>query len=150
MTRHDGGAGTLSAPVLVAREAELAALVACVGSAPAIAVVEGEAGVGKTRLVAELLASPAAAGRLALVGRGQPLRDPFPLGPVVEALREPALCSVTVEHYIEVAHTHCPKPVPLSTTRDPLQGAPSRRSNLRGIDHGHADDRIPPDILGRF
>ncbi|HUP71089.1 MAG TPA: AAA family ATPase [Acidimicrobiales bacterium] len=79
--------GRLSAPVLVARSQELAALTACVESAPAIAVVEGEAGVGKTRLVTELMASRSAAGRLALVGQCHPLRDPFPLGPVVEALR---------------------------------------------------------------
>ena len=80
-------AAALSAPVLVARDDELAALSACVGSAPAVAVVEGEAGVGKTRLVAELLAGPAAAGRLQLIGQCHPLRDPFPLGPVVDALR---------------------------------------------------------------
>lgn len=80
-------AGQLSAPVLVARGQELAALIACVEAAPAIAVVEGEAGVGKTRLVTELMASRSAGGRLALVGQCHPLRDPFPLGPVIEALR---------------------------------------------------------------
>lgn len=82
-----GRAGLLSATVLVARERELGVLAACVASPPSIVAVEGEAGVGKTRLVAELVAASTASGPPALVGRCHPLRDPFPLGPVVEALR---------------------------------------------------------------
>ncbi len=54
---------------------------------PAVAILEGEAGVGKTRLVRELLAHPALAGRCALVGNCHPLREPFPFGPMIEALR---------------------------------------------------------------
>lgn len=79
--------GTLTSPVLVGRADEMARLVACIESAPAVAVVEGEAGVGKSRLVAELLSGPAMAGRTLLVGHCHPMRDPFPLAPVVDALR---------------------------------------------------------------
>ena len=50
-------------------------------------IVEGEAGIGKTRLVGELLSSAALAGRRLLAGHCHRLREPFPLGPVVEALR---------------------------------------------------------------
>ena len=52
-----------------------------------VVMVEGEAGVGKTRLVDELLAHPAVARLHALVGHCQPLREPFPFGAVIEALR---------------------------------------------------------------
>ena len=54
-------------------------------------MVEGEAGVGKTRIVEELLADPQLAGRARYVGACQQLGEPFPLGPVVEALREARL-----------------------------------------------------------
>ncbi|WP_308126192.1 helix-turn-helix transcriptional regulator [Nonomuraea ceibae] len=74
-------------PVLVAREKELARLVALVEGAPAVAVVEGEAGIGKSRLTAELLGGPAVAGLRVLAGACVQIREPFPLGPVVEALR---------------------------------------------------------------
>jgi len=80
-------AGRVVSPALVGRAAELAALVSAVSSAPAVVSVEGEAGVGKTRLVAELLADPVAAGRRVLVGRSHPIRESFPLGPVIEAVR---------------------------------------------------------------
>jgi DNA-binding CsgD family transcriptional regulator/tetratricopeptide (TPR) repeat protein len=74
-------------PVLVGREDELAALVSAVLATPAVVSVEGEAGVGKTRLVAELLARPEVSGRARLAGRCQPIRESFPLGPVIEAVR---------------------------------------------------------------
>jgi DNA-binding CsgD family transcriptional regulator len=77
----------LVSPALVGRDEELARLVAVVSAAPAVAVVEGEAGVGKTRLVEELLASPELSGSRRLVGRCRQMREPFPLGAVVEAVR---------------------------------------------------------------
>jgi DNA-binding NarL/FixJ family response regulator len=79
--------GQLVSPALVGRDAELARLVAVVSAPPAVAVVEGEAGVGKTRLVEELLASPELSGSRRLVGRCRQIREPFPLGAVVEAVR---------------------------------------------------------------
>ncbi|MFD2355330.1 AAA family ATPase [Nonomuraea ferruginea] len=74
-------------PVLVGREKELARLVALVTTAPAVAVIEGEAGIGKSRLAAELLGDPAVAGMRVLSGSCVQIREPFPLGPIVEALR---------------------------------------------------------------
>ncbi|MET7747715.1 AAA family ATPase [Micromonospora sp. NPDC005367] len=52
---------------------------------PSLVFVEGEAGIGKTRLVRESLA--AVTDRRVLVAACAPWRDPFPLGPVVVGLR---------------------------------------------------------------
>lgn len=62
-------------------------MVVAVSTSPAVVVVEGEAGIGKTRLLNELRARPEAAGLRFLLGACRPVREPFPLGPVVEALR---------------------------------------------------------------
>jgi DNA-binding CsgD family transcriptional regulator len=72
---------------LIGREDELATLMAAVGAPPVVVTVEGEAGVGKTRLVAELRDRPQLAGRKFLIGRCQPIRESFPLSPVIEAVR---------------------------------------------------------------
>jgi DNA-binding CsgD family transcriptional regulator len=69
---------------LVGRRDELARLEAATASPPSLAIVEGEAGIGKTRLVAELLA---ASDARRLVGHCEPLQDPLPLGPLLDALR---------------------------------------------------------------
>lgn len=84
---------TKTALTMVGREEELALLLRAVATPPSVAVVTGEAGVGKTRLLAELCARvPVQAGRV-LVARCQPLGEPFPFGPMVEALRD-ALASL--------------------------------------------------------
>lgn len=76
-----------TSPVLVGRDRELRALVAAVGRSPALAVVSGEAGLGKTRLVSELVRHTGLRDRRVLVGRCRPLRQPFVLEPVIDALR---------------------------------------------------------------
>ena len=73
-------------PAFVGRERELEVLLQAVITPPSAVIVEGEAGIGKTRLVREMLASAELIGRRALVGHCHRLREPFPLGPVVEAL----------------------------------------------------------------
>lgn len=77
----------LTSPALVGRDEELSLLVSRVLALPSVVFVEGEAGVGKTRLIRALVAHPALGGRRALVGACHPTREPFPLEPVVEALR---------------------------------------------------------------
>lgn len=74
-------------PSLVARDHELAVLVAAMRATPALASVEGEAGVGKTRLVTELARLAEGDGRRTLRGVCLPIRESFPLGPLVEAVR---------------------------------------------------------------
>ena len=79
-------------PVLIGRRQELAALSALVRRAqdgePAVALVGGEAGVGKTRLVSELAGMAAEAGFWVLTGQCIELGgEGLPLAPLVEALR---------------------------------------------------------------
>ncbi len=74
-------------PAFVGRDSEVAAVVTALRNAPAMVLVEGEAGVGKTRLVRECLASPSMAGRTVMVAGCPPLPEPFPLGPVVDGVR---------------------------------------------------------------
>ncbi|NSC20755.1 AAA family ATPase [Streptomyces albus subsp. chlorinus] len=71
----------------VGRGDELGALCEALATSPSVAFVEGEAGIGKTRLIDEALGRPAAAGRRVLVGTCLPLREPFPYGPVVDLFR---------------------------------------------------------------
>jgi len=77
----------LASPIFIGREPELHSLIELATRPPGVAVVEGEAGVGKTRLVRELIDHPSVAKRRIIVGRCYPMRDPFPLGPVIEALQ---------------------------------------------------------------
>ncbi|WP_406313274.1 LuxR C-terminal-related transcriptional regulator [Streptosporangium sp. NBC_01639] len=74
-------------PTLVGRNDELAELLSAVTRAPAVAVIEGESGIGKTRLVTELAARPELAGHRILIGGCGRIREPFPLGPILDALR---------------------------------------------------------------
>jgi DNA-binding CsgD family transcriptional regulator len=83
-----GGAGRLMSPVLVGRAAELADLRRAIGHTPTVIIIEGDVGVGKSRLVREWLADPAVAGTAQLLGHCAPLREPFPLGPVIDALAD--------------------------------------------------------------
>lgn len=76
-----------SSPTLVGRETELATIAEVVAQRPAAVFVCGEPGIGKTRLIAELLRRPELDGVRVLSGACQPLREPFPYGPVLEALR---------------------------------------------------------------
>jgi DNA-binding CsgD family transcriptional regulator len=78
------------APGLIGRERELAELTGALASSPTVVLVEGEAGIGKSRLLREYLASPAARGHPALVACCPPFRQPQTLGPLTDALRRAA------------------------------------------------------------
>lgn len=54
---------------------------------PGLVLIEGEAGVGKTRLLSELAAAPELRTFRWLTGQCQSLREPSPLSPLAEALR---------------------------------------------------------------
>ncbi|MGH3242834.1 MAG: ATP-binding protein, partial [Spirillospora sp.] len=79
---------TPAAPVLIGRSGELNSLLDIVARPPAVALVEGEAGIGKTRLIHEALRHPSLRDRVILRGRCHRLREPFPYGPVFELLRK--------------------------------------------------------------
>lgn len=78
---------TVSSPALVGRERESAELARALAGGPALVLVEGEAGVGKSRLVQEYLAGPDGRRRNAVVATCPPFRESLTLGPVVDALR---------------------------------------------------------------
>jgi tetratricopeptide (TPR) repeat protein len=87
-----GVARRVSSPVLVGRDAEVAQLRAALELAaagrPGTVVVAGEAGVGKTRLVAELLGEAAGRGAVALTGGCLDVGEGvLAYAPLVEALR---------------------------------------------------------------
>jgi DNA-binding CsgD family transcriptional regulator/tetratricopeptide (TPR) repeat protein len=85
-------AGTLSSPILIGRAAELAALDVAMSRAeegqPSVVLVTGDAGLGKTRLVAEFAAGIRARDVRVLSGASLDLGgDGLPFGPFLEALR---------------------------------------------------------------
>jgi DNA-binding CsgD family transcriptional regulator len=79
---------------LVGREAELGGLLGLLDEAaagrPVVALVGGDAGVGKTRLVTELSAAARDAGFAVLFGRCVELADTVPYLPLADALRDAA------------------------------------------------------------
>lgn len=74
-------------PALVGRGGELSSLVSTVSSSPSVVVIEGEAGIGKTRLLAELRHRLDGSSLRLLTGWCRRIREPFPLAPVIEAVR---------------------------------------------------------------
>ncbi|MBA0126102.1 AAA family ATPase [Haloechinothrix sp. YIM 98757] len=72
---------------LVGRSAELGALFDTVTTPPSVALVEGDAGIGKTRLIDELCALPTLSSWNVLSGACQPFREPCSYGPLLDALR---------------------------------------------------------------
>lgn len=87
---HETGVPRVSAPTFTGREQELAALARGLSSSSAVVLVEGEAGIGKSRLVREFLTSPAGKTRGSLMACCPPFRQPCTLGPVADALRQAA------------------------------------------------------------
>jgi predicted ATPase len=84
--------GRVASPTLVGRVEELQVLEAVRGRAaagePAVVLVGGEAGVGKTRLMAELTSRHVPDGTRVLVGGCVPVGDgALPYAPIVEILR---------------------------------------------------------------
>jgi DNA-binding CsgD family transcriptional regulator/tetratricopeptide (TPR) repeat protein len=79
----------MAAPVaFVGREGELSRLLAALGGDVRLVLVVGDAGVGKTRFVAEGMARAAAARMVAVRGECMPLGEALPLLPVATALDE--------------------------------------------------------------
>ncbi|MFI0410018.1 ATP-binding protein [Actinomadura sp. 3N508] len=117
---------TPAAPVLIGRSGELHSLLEAVTHPPAVALVEGEAGIGKTRLIHEALRHRSARGRRVLSGICHPLREPFPYGPVFELLRHlggdrvaglSPVCGALRPYLPELADRLPPAPDPLQDVR---------------------------------
>ncbi|WP_328808109.1 helix-turn-helix transcriptional regulator [Nonomuraea antri] len=90
--------------LLVGRSAELARLARVLDSAAAgtagVALVGGDAGIGKTRLTAELVATARQRGFRVMVGQCAELGDALPYLPLADALRgaEPAVREAVANH----------------------------------------------------
>ncbi|WP_040028649.1 AAA family ATPase, partial [Streptomyces sp. 150FB] len=117
---HD--APPVRGPRLVGRAAELGRTVrALTAAAPATVLIEGEAGIGKTRLLQEALKDPALTG--VLVAGCPPFREALTLAPVVDAVRQAraqvddlrltALAGALRPLFPEWAHALPPSPEPL-------------------------------------
>ncbi|WP_214412527.1 ATP-binding protein [Sphaerisporangium fuscum] len=79
---------SVPSPALVGRTAELRTLTDAMTCPPAVVLVEGEAGIGKSRLVRAALDRVPSGDRAVLLGYCHQIREPFPYGPVFEALRD--------------------------------------------------------------
>ncbi|HXY69073.1 MAG TPA: AAA family ATPase, partial [Gemmatimonadales bacterium] len=122
--RDDGGVGRVRAPrrppepappsfdcSLIGREQQWRPLVrawtAATGGCGGLVLLEGEAGVGKTRLAEDFLCYAATEGGTVLRGRGYDARSGIPFGPVVELLRgaldAPGVVTAEAEWLSEVA-----------------------------------------------
>ncbi|MGW3246116.1 ATP-binding protein [Streptomyces sp. NPDC001070] len=76
-------------PRFVGRDAELRRVTDALRRLPALVLVEGEAGIGKSRLVEEALAAVAPEGMRSLVAVCPPFREVLlTLGPIVDAVRQ--------------------------------------------------------------
>jgi len=79
-----------ASPAPVGREAQLRTLIGAVTSPPAVVLVQGEAGIGKTRLVRAAIEHLGESRSTVLLGHCHQIREPFPYGPVFDALRHAA------------------------------------------------------------
>lgn len=75
----------VASPAFVGRQHSLAVVGDALDQGPALVLIEGEPGIGKTRLLYEALATRADGGTL--LATCPPLREPFALGSVVDGLR---------------------------------------------------------------
>lgn len=80
---------TMATPRFVGRVAERARLAAALADPPALVLLEGGPGIGKSRLLHEALAAGTSPGRVLLAGC-PPFREPATLGPLAEAVRPAA------------------------------------------------------------
>lgn len=74
-----------AAPAFVGRDGDLASITDAVQDGPALVIVEGEPGIGKTRLVRQAI--EALTDAQVLTCTAPPLAEPFPLGPIVDGIR---------------------------------------------------------------
>jgi DNA-binding CsgD family transcriptional regulator/tetratricopeptide (TPR) repeat protein len=125
---------------LVGREGELSRLVGALGGDTRLVLVTGDAGVGKTRLVAEGMAQAAAGGMVLVRGECLPVAGTLPLLPVASALGE--LAKLGGGHLIETALGTVPEFVRAEVGRLVPQLGPGRGSGSEGPGEGWQRERL--------
>ncbi|HWM74290.1 MAG TPA: AAA family ATPase [Nocardioides sp.] len=108
----------------VGRTRELGQAVGALARPDSILVVEGEPGIGKTRLLREALRAPAIASLERLHMACPPLDEPFPFGPLVDALRRRSIDGLGLTMLAGALHPLFPEwsahlPVPPPPLDDP-------------------------------
>ncbi|MGV9268179.1 helix-turn-helix transcriptional regulator [Kitasatospora sp. NPDC003701] len=88
--RNGAGSGRREGFAFVGRRRELRSVTEALRLGPSVVLVEGEAGVGKSRLLREAAGWARGEGLPVLEGWCHPLREPLPFGPVIDALRQAA------------------------------------------------------------
>ncbi|MGW2569079.1 ATP-binding protein [Streptomyces sp. NPDC001537] len=86
MATQQGSQGLGRGFAFVGRRHELHLLLDAVRQPPAVVMVEGDAGMGKSRLVREATTTLQSEGWRVMTGFCHPLREPLPYGPVIDAL----------------------------------------------------------------
>ncbi|HEY7522122.1 MAG TPA: AAA family ATPase [Candidatus Limnocylindrales bacterium] len=141
--------GSTSSPILVGREAELEAIANAMEIAasgrPRLILLGGEAGVGKTRLVQEVVARASAAGSPVLFGSCLDIGDGgLPYLPMSEALRGLArtLSADELDRALGQARVDLAALVPeLAGTNGSQPATPPERSDLSGADRARLFER---------
>ncbi|HEY7133721.1 MAG TPA: AAA family ATPase [Acidimicrobiia bacterium] len=134
MSRCDirDGAARITSPVLVGRARELSTLERVyersLGGTPGGIVIGGEAGVGKTRLVADFCAGAEARGARVVTGRCVPATEGLvPFAPVVDAVR--AIVDAADLH-VDFDTSGCLLPTAVRALGDAILGATSGGGSL--------------------
>jgi DNA-binding CsgD family transcriptional regulator len=83
---QQGSSGLGRGFAFVGRRHELDLLLDAIRQPPAVVMVEGDAGMGKSRLVREATTILKSEGWRVMTGFCHPLREPLPYGPVIDAL----------------------------------------------------------------
>lgn len=100
-----------TSPVLIGREKELSRLQALLEAGGGVALVSGEAGIGKSRLIREFAARAAERGRHVVWGRPEELQQPGPYSLIADLLdqisRSPA---IPADEAAELARLVAPTP----------------------------------------
>ncbi|WP_078912808.1 ATP-binding protein [Streptomyces sp. NRRL S-646] len=86
MAAQQGSSGLGRGFAFVGRRHELDRVLAAIRQPPAVVMVEGDAGMGKSRLVREATTVLKSEGWRVMTGFCHPLREPLPYGPVIDAL----------------------------------------------------------------
>jgi DNA-binding SARP family transcriptional activator len=141
-----------SGPRLTGREAEMAQLnaawAAAADSRPQLVLLVGEAGIGKTRLAAEVAAVAAATGGVVLHVRCYEAERGLFLQPVVEALG-PVLGSLAAGELRRVAGESAPALAVLIPSLDPLLRPEPIARGAPDLERRKAFDAVT-DVVGRL